>query len=67
MCLQKRNVDLAKEKGASSWMSVLPLEDHGFSLHKGAFHDAIHLRYGWKLSNTPTKCTCGSAFSSITP
>ena len=60
---QKRNVDLAKENGASSWMSVLPLEDHGFSLHKGAFHDAIHLRYGWKLSNTPTKCTCGSAFS----
>ena len=41
----------------------MPLEDHGFSLHKGAFHDVIHLRYGWKLSNTPTKCTCGSAFS----
>ena len=50
----KRCVDLAKEKGASSWLSVLPLDDHDFSLHKGAFKDAICLRYGWKLPNTPT-------------
>lgn len=33
----KHHVDLAKEKGASSWLSVLPLDDHNFSLHKGAF------------------------------
>ena len=59
----KRRVDLAKEKGASSWLSVLPLDDHGFSLHKGAFKDAISLRYGWKIPNTPTKCNCGTAFS----
>ena len=32
----KRHVDLAMEKGASSWLSVLPLDDHNFSLHKGA-------------------------------
>ena len=51
------------EKGASSWLSVLSLDDHNFSLHKGAFKDAICLRYGWKLLNTPTKCTCGTAFS----
>ena len=59
----KRYVDLAKEKGASSWFSLLLLDDHGFSLHKGAFGDAICLRYGWKLPNTPTKCNCGSPFS----
>ena len=58
-----RLVELAMEKGASSWLSVLPLDDHNFSLHKGAFKDAICLRYGWKLPNTPTKCTCGTAFS----
>ena len=34
-----------------------------FSLHKGAFKDAICLRYGWKLPNTSTKCSCGTAFS----
>ena len=59
----KRHVDLAKEKGASSWLSVLPLDDHNFSLHKGAFKDAICLRYGWKLPNTPIKCSCGTTFS----
>ena len=59
----KRHVELAMEKGASSWLSVLPLDDHNFSLHKGAFKDAICLRYGLKLLNTPTKCTCGTAFS----
>ena len=58
----KRCVDLAKERGASSWLSVLPLDDHGFSLHKGRFQDAISLRY-WQLPNTPTKCKCGSVFS----
>ena len=41
-------VDLTKEKGASSWLSVLPLDDHGLPLHKGAFGDAICLCYGWK-------------------
>ena len=59
----KRHVDLAMEKGASSWLSVLPLDDHNFSLHKGAFRDAICLRYGWKPLNTPAKCSCGTGFS----
>ena len=59
----KRHVDFAKEKGASSWLSVLPLDDHNFSLHKGAFKDAIYLHYGWKLPNTSIKCSCGTAFS----
>ena len=60
---QKCLVGLAKEKGASSWLSVLPLDDHVFSLQKGPFKDAICLRYGWKPPNTPTKCNCGSVFS----
>ncbi len=40
---QLRSVELAKEKGSSSWLTALPLEEHGFSLHKGAFHDALAL------------------------
>jgi hypothetical protein len=59
----KHYANLAKEKGASSWLFVLPLDDHGFSLHSGVFKDAICLRYGWKLQNTHTKYNCGSAFS----
>ena len=34
---QKRSVDLAKEKGASSWLMVLPFEDQGFALYKSTF------------------------------
>ena len=59
----KRCVDLAKEKGSSSWLSVLPLEDHGFYLHKGEFRDALCLRYGWQLGSTPLTCSCGAQFS----
>ena len=33
----QRSVKLASEKGASTWLTVLPLSEHGFALHKGAF------------------------------
>ena len=56
-------VDLAQEKGASTWLTSLPLEEFGFSLHKGAFRDALALRHGWMPLNTPTKCACGTHFS----
>ena len=44
-------------------ISVLPLEEHGFYLHKGEFRDALCLRYGWKLDNTPQTCNCGAQFT----
>ena len=59
----KRAIELASEKGASSWLTALPVTEHGFSLHKGAFHDALALRYSWHLSQTPIHCDCGSSFS----
>ena len=34
---------LAQEKGASNWLTSLPLDEFGFSLHKGAFRDALAL------------------------
>ena len=33
----QRTVSLSSEKGTSSWLSALPVEEHGFALHKGAF------------------------------
>ena len=54
---------LAKEKGASSWLTSLPLEELGFTLHKSTFRDAIALRYGWQPLHTPTTCACGTTFS----
>ena len=56
-------MNLAKEKGASTWLTVLPLTDHGFALHKSAFHDALALRYGWTPSKLPSKCDCGNSFT----
>ena len=61
--LLQRAMDLSREKGASSWLTVLPLEEHHFSLHKQAFRDALALRYGWLPSQVPSNCPCGHSFS----
>ncbi|KAL5486419.1 hypothetical protein EMCRGX_G018891 [Ephydatia muelleri] len=58
-------MDLSQEKGASTWLSVLPLEEYGFALHKGAFRDALALRYGWSPANAPLNCACGTHFSVV--
>ena len=49
----RRAMELASEKGASNWLTSLPIEEFGFCLHKGAFKDALALRYGWLPSNIP--------------
>ena len=56
-------VYLTKERGSSSWLSVLPHSEQGFHLHKGEFRDALCLRYGWSISITPQLCNCGKAFT----
>ena len=61
-CSLQRAMDLAQEKGASSWLTSLPLEEFGFTLHKGAFRDAVTLRYGWQPSYSPSSSACGSNF-----
>ena len=60
---QRRAMDLAQERGASSWLVALPISEHGFSLHKGAFLDAVALRYNWTPSRLPSNCACGSGFT----
>jgi len=59
----QRAVTLAQEKGASSWLTAFPVQEHGFSLHKTAFQDTLAFRYGWLLSRTPSHCACGTSFS----
>ena len=39
------------------------MEEFGFTLHKGAFCDALALLYGWQPIRTSTKCPCGNHFS----
>ena len=59
---QQRCTRAAQEKGTSSWLSVVPIKDLGFALHKRAFRDALALRYGWPLHLVPSLCRCGEPF-----
>ena len=43
---QQKCALLAQEKGASSWLTVIPSQRHRFTLHTGAFRDVVGLRYG---------------------
>ena len=56
----KRCMILASEKGSGSWLSGLPIQSLGYILNKQEFRDSICLRYGWKISNTPSFCGCGA-------
>ena len=54
----KRAVDLTAEKGASSWMTVIPVKEMDLNLNKREFKDAdaVHLRYDWQISDVPNVC-----------
>ena len=49
-------------KGASSWLTLLPIADEGYELNKELFWDLIRIRYGYQLKRLPTLCECGSPF-----
>ena len=57
-------MDLAQERGSSSWLTFLPIREFGFSLHRGAFLDAMALCYNWQPAHLPTHFACGSKFQS---
>ena len=54
---------MSSEKGASSWLATVPIAEHGFALHKGAFRDVLCLQYGWQPSHLPSHCICGHHFT----
>ena len=56
---KKKFLELASEKGASSWLSALPLMSLGYCLNKSDFRDSLCLRYGWSISKAPRFCACG--------
>ena len=61
--MARYSLELSMEKGASTWLSALPLKAHNFHLNKSAFKDAVHLCYGWTIPDTPSTCQCGRNFS----
>ena len=58
----KRVVIQAKQKVASSWLTLLPIEGHGFTVTKNEFRDAIHLCYNKMLKGIPSQCPCSQNY-----
>ena len=56
-------MDLATQKGASSWLTVLPIRDTDFDLNKSEFRDAVKLRCDWEVPDMPCVGVCGDIFS----
>ena len=56
----KRALEAAREKGASSWLTTLPLEWLGYTLNRTEFRDSIALRYNWAIKDLPRYCSCGT-------
>ena len=56
-------LEAISEKGASVWLTTMPIKEHGFYLSKQIFWDTIHLRYGLPLKRLPLKCACSKNFS----
>ena len=46
----------SQEKDASTWLIALPIQDHGFTLYKSAFWDALCLKYGWEPKDLASHC-----------
>ena len=60
---QLRANDLSQMKGASSWLTCLPLKSEDFVLNKREFSDALSLRYRWSMKRLPSVCPCGSSYT----
>ena len=56
-------LEASQEKGASSWLNVLPLKSQNYSLDKDSFRVALCIRYGLPIKRLPSICVCGSKFS----
>ena len=60
---EKRANEIAQLKGASSWLTSLPLAEEKFVLNKREFYDALYIRYRWNLKRLPINCSCGKKFT----
>ena len=60
---QQNAVEQASERGASMWLTAIPMAKYGFQLHEQAFRNVLCLRFGWTPKRLPSHCPCGKAFS----
>lgn len=58
----RRALQLVAEKGAFVWLTVLPLQELGFTLNKREFRDANKMRYDWPIDDIPSTYVCGRVY-----
>ena len=51
---------ITQEKGVSNCLKAYPISDQEYHLNKQQFWDCVYLRYGWRLTNIPSSCSCRS-------
>ena len=61
--MKAKALEASQEKGASSWLNVLPLQSQNYHLDKDSFRVALYIRYGLPVKRLPSNCVCGSRFS----
>ena len=62
-----RLVNQSRDKGASSWLNAMPLEDQGLTLNKQEFRDSLRLRYDLSLAICQFIACVGINSSLVTP
>ena len=55
-------MNISTEKGASSWLTALPIDDMDYHLSKREYWDAVRIRYAWPINMLPSRCACGDSF-----
>ncbi|CAH3030809.1 unnamed protein product [Porites evermanni] len=58
-----RSVNHSRDKGATSWLTAVPLVDQGLVLNKQEFRDSLRLRYNMPLSDLLSKCVCAEKYT----
>jgi len=59
----QRFMEQSQDRGASSWVNAIPIEEEGFNVNKQEFFDALRLRYNLPLPGLPPVCACGKPYS----
>ena len=59
----KRAVLQTKEKGASGWLTFIPIQEYGFAPTKSELRDALRIRYDKQLQGMSSKCPCGERYT----
>ena len=59
----QRAAELGSKKGASKWLTAIPIDEMGFTLNKGEFRDILNLKYDWEIANKRSICVCCDVFN----